>query len=185
MSIEIKDVVALTGSPGLYCIVKSDDHAVIVESMDARRKRQLIKGSMLLSKLTDISIYTDEDSTPLVHVLKAVQEKFGSDLPVTKKSSKDDLMDFLAEVLPTFDRERVYPSNVKKLLSWYKILSDYGIAFELEQAEEEQTKETEAGTEASEEASQEETQAEDTAAEIEASEEVKQEDTEKGETTAL
>lgn len=131
MELEFKDVVALTGTPGLHRIVKSDDKAIVVESMDERKRRQLIKGSMMVSKLSDISIYTDSDSESLVAILKAISEKFADGLPVTKKSSNAELMGFLGELLPDFDKERVYPSNVKKLISWYKIMSSYEIAFEL------------------------------------------------------
>lgn len=153
MEVEIKDVVALTGSPGLYRIVKADDQAIVVESLDEKKKRQLIKGNMLISKLTDISIYTEEDSEPLVHVLQNVQSTYGSDVPVTKKSSKADLFEFMESVLPSFDRERVYPSNVKKLISWYKILLNFDVSFELE--EESEASEAEQADSSEEEASEE------------------------------
>ncbi|MDX1908827.1 MAG: DUF5606 domain-containing protein [Bacteroidia bacterium] len=127
MTLSIKDVVALTGAPGLYRIVKTDDKSIVVESLDDRKKRQLVKGNMMVSKLTDVSIYTDGEAEPLVNVLKKIQETFGSALPVTKDSDKDELLDFLASMLPTFDRERVYASNVKKLLSWYQVLLDFEV----------------------------------------------------------
>ncbi|WNJ19437.1 DUF5606 domain-containing protein [Pontibacter sp. G13] len=135
MDIEIKDVVALTGAPGLYRVVKADDRAIVVESMDEAKRRQLVKGNMMVSKVVDISIYTETDSEPLVNVFKAIQDKYGEELPVTKKSNKDQLMGFLGDVLPDFDGERVYPSNVKKLISWYKILLAYGVKFELPEEE--------------------------------------------------
>ncbi|MEL6649776.1 MAG: DUF5606 domain-containing protein [Bacteroidota bacterium] len=111
MSIEIKDVVSLTGVPGLHRVVKADDRAIIVESMDARKRRQMVRGNMMASKLTDVSIYTKDESEPLVTVIQAIVEKYGDDLPVSKKSSKEDLMDFLYSVLPDMDEERVYPSK--------------------------------------------------------------------------
>lgn len=135
MELEIKDVVALTGTPGLHRIIKSDDQAIVVESLDERKRRQMIKGNMMVSKIMDISIYTEEDSEPLVKVLKSIEEKFGKDLPVVPKSSSADLLNFLGEVLPSFDRERVYPSNIKKLVGWYNILTSYGVAFEQEEAD--------------------------------------------------
>ncbi|MEM7370718.1 MAG: DUF5606 domain-containing protein [Bacteroidota bacterium] len=141
MSIEIKDVVALTGSPGLFRVVKSDDRAIIIEAMDDRKRRQLVKGNMMVSKLVDVSIYTNEDSEPLVHILQAVKEKYGSELPVSKKSSKTELMEFLESVLPDYHQEKVYPSNVKKLISWYKVLSAFDVNLELPDEEEEQESE--------------------------------------------
>ena len=133
MSLSIKDVVSISGSPGLFQILKSNDNVIVVESMDDRKRRQLIKGNMMVSKLMDVSIYTDDDSEPLVNVLKQIKEKFGTSLPVSKKSSKDDLMGFLGEVLPNFDRERVYPSNVKKLISWYGIINAFDVDLDWEE----------------------------------------------------
>ena len=133
---KFKDIVAVSGAPGLFQVIKADDRAIVVESLDEKKKRQLIKGNMVVSKLVDVSIYSESDSEPLVNILKSIQEKYGADLPVDKKSSKDQLMSFLKEVLPDFDSERVYPSNVKKLISWYDILSGYDVAFEVEDEEE-------------------------------------------------
>ena len=141
MSIGIKDVVAITGAPGLYQILKADDKAIVIESMDNKKRRQLVKGNMMVTKLVDVSIYTEDDSEPLVNVLTAVKEKYGSDLPVSKKSSNDELMDFLREVLPTLDDEKVYPSNVKKLISWYKILEEFEVDLTIEEEEEEASSE--------------------------------------------
>jgi hypothetical protein len=127
MSIPIKEVVAITGTPGLHRVIKTDEKAIVVESLDPKRKRQLVKGSMMVSKLTDVSIYTTDESEPLANVLRTIQAKYAESLPVNKDSGKEDLMAFLGEVLPTFDREKVYPSNIKKLVSWYEILVREGV----------------------------------------------------------
>lgn len=135
MSLSIKDIVAITGAPGLHKVVKTDDQAIIVESLDDKARRQRVKGSMMISKLMDISIYTQTDSEPLVHVLQQIKEKYDAALPVNKKSSNAELMDFLGEVLPGYDAERVYPSNVKKLVSWYEILTAYEVDLTVEDPE--------------------------------------------------
>lgn len=144
MSINIKDVVSLTGVSGLYQIVKSDDRAIIVESIDERKKRQMIRGNMMVSKLLDISIYTKDESEPLLAILNNIREKYNSDLPVTTKSSKDELMNFLGEVLPDYDGDRVYASNVKKLVGWYEVITAYDIDLTVEKEEEETEGEEEA-----------------------------------------
>lgn len=143
MSIPIKDVVSLTGVPGLFKIIKADDKAIIVESLDDRKKRQIVKGNMMVSKLSDVSIYTDDESESVVNVLLSIKDKYEKKLPVTKKSSKNELMNFLAEVLPNYDREKVYPSNVKKLIHWYQILSEFELDWVLEDETEEQSDEEE------------------------------------------
>ncbi|MDW3648027.1 MAG: DUF5606 domain-containing protein [Bacteroidia bacterium] len=141
MSISFNDVVSVTGLPGLYQVIKNNDNSIVVESLDDKKKRQLIRGNMMVSKLTDVSIYTEDDSEPLLSVLQEIQKKFGKELPVSKKSSKDELMGFLTGVLPTLDSERVYPSNVKKLIGWYKILSSFDIELKISKEEEEKNKE--------------------------------------------
>ena len=156
MSIAIKDVVAITGAPGLYKVLKADDKAIVIESMDDKKRRQLVKGNMMVTKLMDVSIYTNDDSEPLVTILQAIKEKYGSELPVTKKSSKDDLMGFLGELLPDYDDEKVYPSNVKKLISWYKILDAFEVDLTIEE-EDEKEAEGEEKAEEAEEAEEEKT----------------------------
>ncbi|MEL7342618.1 MAG: DUF5606 domain-containing protein [Bacteroidota bacterium] len=141
MSVSITDVVAITGQPGLFRMIKSNDNAIVVESLESKPKRQLVKGNMMVSKLTDVSIYTEEDSEPLGTILQEIQKQFGSELPVTKKSSNDELMQFLAKVLPEFDEERVYPSNVKKLVSWYNIIIRENVDLTIEEEGEESAEE--------------------------------------------
>lgn len=142
---EFKDIVAVTGAPGLYQVIKADERAIVVESLDEKKKRQLIKGNMVVSKLVDVSIYTQTDSEPLVNILKNIKEKYGKELPVDKKSNKNELMGFLKGVLPDLDEEKVYPSNVKKLIGWYDILLDYDVDFVVEDEEkkEEEAEDTE------------------------------------------
>ncbi|MEZ4687244.1 MAG: DUF5606 domain-containing protein [Bacteroidia bacterium] len=92
MSINISDVVSLTGAPGLHTIVKRDDRSIIIESIDEKKKRQMVKGSMMLSKLSDITMYTDDDEGEFLHVIfKNIQENTARTR--FKKSSNDELMD--------------------------------------------------------------------------------------------
>lgn len=142
MSISITDVVAITGQPGLFRLLKSNDNAIVVESLETKPKRQLVKGNMMVSKLTDVSIYTKEDSEPLAEVLLKIKSEYGDELPIKKKSNNTDLMEFLRKVLPDFDDERVYPSNVKKLVTWYNILIREKVDFTLPEEETEENTES-------------------------------------------
>jgi dTDP-4-dehydrorhamnose reductase len=78
-----------------------------------------------VSLLKEISIYTTgkESSVPLEDVLTAIHEKYGKDIPANAKSSSDELADFIESVVPTYDTERVYTSDIKKLVNWYTILA--------------------------------------------------------------
>lgn len=148
MSISISDVVSLAGAPGLHQVVKKDERAIVIESIDEKKKRQLVKGSMMLSKLSDITMYTeDEEGELLATIFQNIKEKYGEELPVTKKSSNTELMEFLGEVLPGYDKERVYPSNVKKLVSWYGIIIANDIDLTIEEEDEEGAEEEKASEE--------------------------------------
>ena len=105
------------------------NRSLVVESKDAAKKRMPVFGTDKVISLADIAMYTDAEEVPLRQVLNAVKEKeqgAASAFPY-KKASKDELSAYLAEVLPNFDRDRVYPSDVKKLIQWYNILVENGV----------------------------------------------------------
>lgn len=119
---ELKDIITVAGMPGLYRIVKPTTNGVLVESLGEDKKRFVMNQNKPVSKLEDISMYTATDTTPLADILNKIQELFGKALPVSPKSDDASLRDFMEKILPEYDRERVYPSNIKKLVAWYLIL---------------------------------------------------------------
>ena len=125
----LETILAISGKPGLYRLVSHGNRSLVVESMDAAKKRMPVFGTDKVIYLADIAMYTDAEEVPLRQVLNAVKEKeqgAASAFPY-KKASKDELSAYLAEVLPNFDRDRVYPSDVKKLIQWYNILVENGV----------------------------------------------------------
>ena len=125
----LETILAISGKPGLYRLVSHGNRSLVVESMDAAKKRMPVFGTDKVISLADIAMYTDAEEVPLRQVLNAVKEKeqgAASAFPY-KKASKDELSAYLAEVLPNFDRDRVYPSEVKKLIQWYNILVENGV----------------------------------------------------------
>ena len=125
----LETILAISGKPGLYRLVSHGNRSLVVESMDAAKKRMPVFGTDKVISLADIAMYTDAEEVPLRQVLNAVKEKeqgAASACPY-KKASKDELSAYLAEVLPNFDRDRVYPSDVKKLIQWYNILVENGV----------------------------------------------------------
>ena len=125
----VETILAISGKPGLYRLVSHGNRSLVVESMDAAKKRMPVFGTDKVISLADIAMYTDAEEVPLRQVLNAVKEKeqgAASAFPY-KKASKDELSAYLAEVLPNFDRDRVYPSDVKKLIQWYNILVENGV----------------------------------------------------------
>ena len=153
MAIKLSEVVSLTGIPGLHKVIKTDSKNVIIESLDETKKRQMVRANMMVSKLTEISMYVENDGNEeLSAIFKSMEDKYGKELPVNKKSSNDELMAFLAEVLPNYAQGKVYPSNVKKLVQWYEVLAANEVSFEKEAVEPTPTEETSTEETAAEEA---------------------------------
>jgi hypothetical protein len=120
---DLKDIITVAGMPGLYRILKPTTQGVLVESLSADKKRLVMNQNKPVSKLEDISIYTETDTVPLADILRKAEELFGKTLPVNPKSDDASLREWMEKVLPEYDKERVYPSNIKKLVAWYEILS--------------------------------------------------------------
>ena len=125
----LRTVLTVAGKPGLYKLVSSGRNMLIVEALDATKKRQPIHGVDKVVSLGDIAMYTDDEEVPLWQVLENVKTKCeGAACTVDyKKASNEDLADFFAEVLPNYDRDRVYMSHVRKLIQWYNILVEAGL----------------------------------------------------------
>ena len=127
MPYELQELAAISGMPGLYRLVRAARHGVLVESLDEKATRTLAPARNKVSLLSEISIYTqDADETvPLSEVFERIHQKHGASSPVSAKSSEDELTSFLAGVIPDYDRDRVYLSDIKKLASWYGIISKH------------------------------------------------------------
>lgn len=120
----LETILAISGKPGLYRLISRGNRSLIVETLDAQKKRMPAFGADKVISLADIAMYTDEKEVPLREVLNAIKEK-ESCKPTTidyRKASKEELFAFLGEVLPNYDRDRIYPADVKKLIQWYNIL---------------------------------------------------------------
>ena len=125
----LKTILSIAGKPGLYQLLSQGRNMLIVESLDATKKRIPVYASDKVTSLGDISMYTDENDVPLSQVLSALKTKENG-APVSfdyKKASLAQLQEFFAQVLPNFDRDRVYAGDIKKLIQWYNILVNAGI----------------------------------------------------------
>ena len=136
----LKEILAVSGKPGLYKLVSRGSNMLIIESLIDKKRIPAYSRDKVIS-LGDISIYTDEEEAPISEVFTSIKEKEGGkkisvDLP---KASPDELRNYLAEVLPNFDRERVYPSDIKKMLKWYDLLIANDITDFSEKEEEKET----------------------------------------------
>ena len=125
----LETILSIAGKPGLYKLVSRGNRNLIVESIDDKHQRMPAFGTDRVISLADIAMYTDEEEVPLADVLTSLQTKENGALCSLdpKKASRTELFDYFAEVLPNFDRDRVYPTDVKKLLQWYNILIKNGL----------------------------------------------------------
>lgn len=125
----LRTVLTVAGKPGLYKLVSNGRNMLIVEAIDATKKRLPIHGVDKVVSLGDIAMYTDDEEVPLWQVLENVKAKCeGTACTIDyKKASNEELADFFAEVLPNYDRDRVYMSHVRKLVQWYNLLVEAGM----------------------------------------------------------
>lgn len=127
MPIDLRQVAAISGMNGLYRVVAPTRTGVIVESLSDKPQRSVAQARQRMSLLDEISIYTtDEETTvPLAEVFERINDKFGDDLPLSEKPADSEYKAFMEAVLPDFDEERVYVSDMKKLANWYKIVKKH------------------------------------------------------------
>ena len=124
----LKTILSISGNPVCINWFPMEKNMLIVESLTDNKRVPAYAKDKVIS-LGDIAIYTDETEVPLHEVLTSVKNKEEGKTAslVPSKATTDQLRAYFAEVLPSYDRERVYPSDIKKLLSWYNILINAGI----------------------------------------------------------
>ncbi len=125
---ELKEIVTVSGKGGLFKVVKPTRTGMILESLDKQKTRLIVGPQHRLSLLSEISVYTNtsDGSTPLQDVLYTLQDSYGKNtLPVSGKSDTAELVAFMEKAVPDYDRERVYVSDIKKLVNWFGIIQEY------------------------------------------------------------
>ncbi|PQJ77694.1 DUF5606 family protein [Polaribacter porphyrae] len=138
---EFSKIISVTGKPGLFQVISQSKNAIIVESL-SDKKRLAINATQNVSLLENIAIYTYEEDMPLLDVFKAISEKTEGKEAISHKESGNKLKAFFAEVLPNYDDERVYTSNIKKVIQWYNLLISFGFDFsKITESSEEETEE--------------------------------------------
>ncbi len=145
----LKDIMAISGQSGLFKFVSQGRNGIIVESI-VDGKRTHVSASAKVSALSDISIFTNEGEESLSKVLESIKQKESSAQAISHKSSNDELRKYFAQILPNFDEERVYVSDIKKVLNWYNQLQSINM---LDFADEDEDKENDEKPEKAEEES--------------------------------
>lgn len=140
---ELKEILAISGQPGLFKFIAQSKNGIIVESL-LDGKRSNASGASKVSAMSEIAIYTDTEEKPLAELFEKLFETTGGKESISPKSSPEQLKAKFAEILPDYDRDRVHVSDMKKVFGWYNLLVGAGMTeFKAgnEEAEEEKVEE--------------------------------------------
>jgi hypothetical protein len=119
-------ILAIAGKPGLYALKVQTRTGFVAESLiDGKKITVGLRSNVSL--LSEISIYTNSEEKPLAEVMRNIAEKENEGPAISHKEDNATLLAYFEEVLPEFDRDRVYPSDIKKVLNWYNILQAKGM----------------------------------------------------------
>ncbi len=147
LNMGLTKTIAISGKPGLYNIITQSKGGFVVASLTENKKFP-ISNNHNVSVLNDIAIYTYEEEVPLREIFLTIHEKESGKATISHKESNAKLLEFFGEILPEFDQERVYPSNIKKVVQWYNILVATEFDFEsIKEGQKEAEKTTEESAE--------------------------------------
>jgi hypothetical protein len=138
----LKKILSVSGKPGLFKLISQGKNLFIVESLIDYKRIPVYMRDKVVS-LEDISVYTDEEELPLRVILNKIKEKEnGQAIDFNSSIKPEELRAYFETILPNFDKNRVYPSDIKKMMSWYNLLLKEGITdFEKEEKEEKEENE--------------------------------------------
>ena len=136
----LKKILSISGKPGLYRLISYGKGIIIDENVTDNKRMPAYTRDKIIA-LGDIAIYTDDTEVPLADVLTTIAEKYNSQVLDTKLyKSAAQLQQFFEEVLPNYDHDRVYNTDIKKIISWYNTLISAGITDFSIKSEEESAK---------------------------------------------
>ena len=122
---QLEKIISISGKPGLFKLISQLRNGFIIEDVTTQKKISISNTSQV-SLLDNISMYTFDNEVPLFDVFKNIAKKEDYKATISHKASPEELRSFMAEVLPNYDVERVYDSDIKKLAQWYNILQKAG-----------------------------------------------------------
>src|ERR1700756_4392356 len=122
---DLSGLISISGMPGLYKVVGQMKNGVIAESL-TDKKRIPVMASQQLSALEEISMFTTGENKPVSEILKTIFEKEKGGKCIDHKADEKQIVSYFADILPDYDKERVYVSNMRKLFNWYNSLQETG-----------------------------------------------------------
>lgn len=122
----LKDILSISGESGLFKFVAQGKNAIIVEHIETG-KRSSAFSSAKVSSLEDISVFTENEDLPLGKVFDKIFEKESGGQAIDSKAESEKLKKYFEEVIPDYSREKVYSSDIKKIILWYNLLQKKGM----------------------------------------------------------
>ncbi len=126
-TLKMKDIISVSGVAGLHKLVSSRNNGLMLEDLDSGKTKFYSVRKHQFTPLETVAIYTMMDTVELAEVFKSMTEK-SSDLPIiAHNASSSEIINYFSEILPDYDRDRVYLSDIKKILKWYRKLEEKGL----------------------------------------------------------
>jgi transcriptional regulator len=122
----LEKILAISGKPGLFLLKVQTRSGFVAESL-ADGKKITVNLKNNVSLLSEISVYTYEGEQPLAEIMKKIAAKEDNGPSISHKSDNATLAAYFKEVLPDYDEDRVYPSDIKKILNWYNMMQAKGL----------------------------------------------------------
>jgi len=117
----LKDILAISGESGLFKFIAQGKNAIIVEHIETGRRSSAFS-STKVSSLEDISVFTEKEDLPLGKVFDKIFEKESGGPAIDSKAETEKLKQYFEEIIPDYSRDKVYASDIKKIILWYNLL---------------------------------------------------------------
>ncbi len=125
-TIKLKDILSISGKSGLFMNIAQARNGIVVESL-TDKKRHVASSTARVSSLEDIAIFTNEEEVPLADIFYQIHEKTEGKASLSHKGAVAELKSYFEELVPDYDEERVYVSDIKKVFLWYNQLQEHGL----------------------------------------------------------
>jgi len=136
-TIQLKDILAISGKGGLFKFIAQARNGIVVESIEDQ-KRHVTPATARVNSLEDIAIFTNSEEVPLADIFFMIHEKSEGKQTLSHKSSVEELKSQFKELVPEYDEDRVYVSDIKKVFQWYNLLQQHDILEVIDKEEEEE-----------------------------------------------
>ena len=132
----LEKLVAVSGMPGLYRIAANRNNGLIVEDLITGKRKFAPSRKHQFTPLESIAIFTDDgDSTELKNVFRNMLQQKADNPPVSPNAASEALLEYFADILPNYDPDRVFPSDIKKVIKWFNFLTEQGLLDDTEEVQ--------------------------------------------------